>query len=671
MVTRLDKAGIVSSGSTAERTLGDRFSETVNVRDFGATGDGVTDDSDAIRAAIEAAKTIWALDQHDPEDQTTPAILYFPTGTYNCNKTQFTIRAPYRQVEAPAQISIKGNGPENSIIKNGGFLFFGTNTNRTRVTDLGFYGPMKDDNVADTNIFFTNAAGSGEWPGDGVSWAPHAITWTPETVPVVALMNGSDTSDHVYTNIAMEGYRWAYLDASNGSATRMEFSGLHIYECQHGVYAKSSGFKLHDFWIWHGLGTVDGVGVHIDADDVGYRTENCQLTYGEITDFGTGILLTQFEQDYKNFGRYAGDYTGSPDNLPEGWTYEGGLYYHEGELYGTGSSGPTVPVVFNTRIDQVASTGNHVKSVEFGIKHAIKAVRKVAAGTQYFDGVAHEWAEIEFDEPFPVGKYGRPGGYGWTFDGGTTTFHPAALTCLKVTSLDPPRYVFAIKFDDVVPDGYTSGDVFGVDFGAPGDAYMGYTRDLVIGPGVSEGVIVNCRFNYSHVDSIRHWRFGHNRFRTSFHMKKTVNDNLDLSFFNNYGLWHTNYVDAETSWADWDDGDGGVIGLSGQTRGDVVLNGPGSSTGWASVQYLSSHHNPKIDGVNQPLNLPRFVIRQPKVGGDTDDGGRPLEFMAISVGDSSISMEGLPEATGEPASLTVGDLWIDTGDGNTIKIKTS
>lgn len=47
---------VLSTGSTTPRTLASRFSDPTNVMDFGAVGDGITDDAPAINSAILAAK---------------------------------------------------------------------------------------------------------------------------------------------------------------------------------------------------------------------------------------------------------------------------------------------------------------------------------------------------------------------------------------------------------------------------------------------------------------------------------------------------------------------------------------------------------------------------------------------------------------------------------------
>jgi hypothetical protein len=59
---------VTATGSSVARSLPDRFADALNVKDFGAVGNGVTDDAAAINASIAAAGA--------------RASIYFPAGTY-------------------------------------------------------------------------------------------------------------------------------------------------------------------------------------------------------------------------------------------------------------------------------------------------------------------------------------------------------------------------------------------------------------------------------------------------------------------------------------------------------------------------------------------------------------------------------------------------------------
>jgi hypothetical protein len=62
----------VPAGSSTVRTVQAKLRETVSVKDFGAVGDGVTDDTAAIQAAI---------------DENNGCTIYFPNGTYAVGST--------------------------------------------------------------------------------------------------------------------------------------------------------------------------------------------------------------------------------------------------------------------------------------------------------------------------------------------------------------------------------------------------------------------------------------------------------------------------------------------------------------------------------------------------------------------------------------------------------
>jgi hypothetical protein len=73
---------ITATGSTTPRNIEDRFADVVNVKDFGAVGDGVTDDTAAIQSAINSGygKAVYI-----------PAGTYLVTSTINISGSNITI----------------------------------------------------------------------------------------------------------------------------------------------------------------------------------------------------------------------------------------------------------------------------------------------------------------------------------------------------------------------------------------------------------------------------------------------------------------------------------------------------------------------------------------------------------------------------------------------------
>ncbi|KAA5548768.1 Ig-like domain-containing protein [Adhaeribacter rhizoryzae] len=117
---------------------GPQWTNTIfNVKNYGATGNGYTDDTDAIRKAMLAARSSLG------------ATVYFPAGVYMMSNN----------LQAYSNMQLKGDGPDKSVLKcaanyssSAMSLIFGS-VQTFAITDLGFDGNNNFRGTLDKPIF--------------------------------------------------------------------------------------------------------------------------------------------------------------------------------------------------------------------------------------------------------------------------------------------------------------------------------------------------------------------------------------------------------------------------------------------------------------------------------------------------------------------------------------
>jgi hypothetical protein len=95
----MNNAPVTAANTTAARPLASRFADVVNVKDFGAAGDGVADDTAAIQAAFAAGSHI-----------------VFPAGVYNVTHLTFTGGSKIIRFNGGARLYGISTTPQESVL---------------------------------------------------------------------------------------------------------------------------------------------------------------------------------------------------------------------------------------------------------------------------------------------------------------------------------------------------------------------------------------------------------------------------------------------------------------------------------------------------------------------------------------------------------------------------
>ena len=138
--------GFIQAGTGAQqRTVESKLQDVVSVKDFGAVGDGVTDDTAAFQNAVNYLQS-----------QPRGGVLYVPSGDYLLSTGN--IQLDRSSDPAIGRVSIRGadmystriiyTGPENECISVKGNATIGQNATYSTISDLWLEGPaLRADSV--------------------------------------------------------------------------------------------------------------------------------------------------------------------------------------------------------------------------------------------------------------------------------------------------------------------------------------------------------------------------------------------------------------------------------------------------------------------------------------------------------------------------------------------
>ncbi|AUR89693.1 pectin lyase fold protein [Vibrio phage 1.131.O._10N.222.49.A8] len=294
---------VISTDGTAPRSLSDRFADAVNVKDFGAVGDGVSDDTQAINSALSAHSKVIIPDGRykitsslrpvlDDTKITGSGSLCMEATSGNIIYVSSDIDGI--EVSGLKLIALLPDGESESAV-NGFFSEVGASVTNARFDRLEMIGTAFGVNIG-------SEVEASELLSPTVRAVQPAWTMTATTVGDLSITNCTFRDSLAETRVGSGGAQAIYVRGTY----YMTISGNAIYNMQGGILGAAYGViadnRIINAYLDNGIYAAGATQLSItgnyientSADGIAFNgASNCTATGNTIINAGNGCFRVQ------------------------------------------------------------------------------------------------------------------------------------------------------------------------------------------------------------------------------------------------------------------------------------------------------------------------------------------------------------------------------------------
>jgi hypothetical protein len=237
MATNIKLASIKATGTTTARDFATRFGEVLNVKDFGAVGDGSADDGPEIQACFDEAFGT-AGSPHGNASRHLNKAVFFPKGQYKVGAQLFlnNVRGAHIYGAGSNQTRLFYTGADTNLPDADGITSLIT-TRDMRYSE--FSGITFDANGTDCAFRLHNLTGV-EGDGTGVSYRDVVFTGAVGALNAAFLVGYHDDvssalgSEQLFINCGFTNSPWG-LRVAGSNALDYVLIGCYFEDCEYGI----------------------------------------------------------------------------------------------------------------------------------------------------------------------------------------------------------------------------------------------------------------------------------------------------------------------------------------------------------------------------------------------------------------------------------------------------